>query len=184
MLSKKMFLRDIKYCEVMRMKNFGKKNKPTKPFLSELKLIPLNKSNSVHFTIGGQVRTRYEAFQNDGWSSDSKQDKGIYGHRLALHTGLQFGKHIRFFGELYHGYYARRIFAQYDKLDLHQAFAEFTIPFQKLQLKLMAGRQEFNWGTGRIVSMREALNVRRSFDGGRAIAKFGRCIKCNAASPS
>jgi hypothetical protein len=151
---------------------FWQKNKPAKPLLSELKLIPINKSNSIHLTIGGQVRTRYEAFQNDSWSTDFKQDKGIYGHRLALHTGLQLGKHIRFFGELYHGYYARRVFAQYEKLDLHQAFAEFTLPFQKANLKLIAGRQEFNWGTGRIVSMREALNVRRSFDGVRTISKF------------
>jgi Alginate export len=151
--------------------DFWRKNKPTKPLLYPLKLIPLNPSHSVNFTIGGQIRTRYEVFQNDTWSDNPKQDKGIYGHRLALHTGLQLGKHFRVFGELYHGFYGQKVFSQYEKLDLHQALAEFTLPLETTQLKLIAGRQEFNWGTGRIVSLREALNMRRSFDGARLISR-------------
>jgi len=151
--------------------DFWRKNKPIKPFLYQLKLIPLTPSHSVNFTIGGQIRTRYEVFQNDTWSDNPKQDKGIYGHRLALHTGLQLGKNIRVFGELYHGFYGQKVFSQYEKLDLHQALAEFTLPLGTTQLKLIAGRQEFNWGTGRIVSLREALNMRRSFDGARLISK-------------
>ena len=52
-----------------------------------------------------------------------------------------------------------------NQLDLHQAFFDITIPFGKQeQLVFRAGRQEFLYGTQRLVSVKEGLNNRQAFD--------------------
>jgi hypothetical protein len=148
---------------------FWLKNKKVLPYFNTLKLIQFNKSKSINLTIGGQIRPRYELVQNDNWSKDNKEDKSTYSHRLTLHNSLQLGKHFRLFGELYSAYSEEKKFAQYDELDLHQAFAEISYPINQTNIKLTIGRLEFNYGSGRIVSLREGPNVRRSFDAVKGI---------------
>ena len=61
-----------------------------------------------------------------------------------------------------------------DKLDLHQGFVDL-VPLKRTrhELRIRAGRQELAFGTGRLVSAAEGLNVRRSFDGVRVIGRHG-----------
>lgn len=128
-----------------------------------LKFISLAKNKNSYLSIGGSFRPRFEHFSNRFWVEGN--DENYYSQRLSFHTDWHFGQYIRFFGELYHGYKTEsQAFAQSDKLDFHQAFVEFNIPFGINKLSFRFGRQEMKLGSGRLVDLRIGPNIRRSFD--------------------
>jgi hypothetical protein len=59
------------------------------------------------------------------------------------------------------------------KLDFEAAFVEVGNPRGKSWAVLRVGRQELNYGSGRLVSAREGPNVRQSFDGAKIRGKAG-----------
>ena len=154
------------------------KDKESSPFeataYDAIKYVSLVKSGNAYLTIGGQVRTRFEYFNNRFWLPE--EDINFYSQRLALHTNLVIGKHFRVFGELYHGYTNHeKAFAEYDELDIFQAFAEITIVQKENQsLKLIAGRQEMGLGAARLIGIREGPNIRRSYDMGQIVYTQGK----------
>ena len=59
-----------------------------------------------------------------------------------------------------------------DSLDVLHAFADMVVPARKsADFTLRAGRQDMILGSSRLVSLREAPNVRRAFNGARAFWK-------------
>jgi hypothetical protein len=134
--------------------------------LHKLKAIPINKSKSIYLSFGGEFRPRFEYVENKNWSADEKADESFYSQRIMFHTDLHLGKYIRFFGQLTHGLVSLEepVYVESDKLDLHQAFAEFRIPIKSNSLKLRLGRQELLLGSGRLMAFRDGPNSRRSFD--------------------
>ena len=61
-----------------------------------------------------------------------------------------------------------------DDFDLNQAFLDVRVPRSLTDtLVFRAGRQELAYGSSRLISAREAPNVRLSFDGVRAILNVG-----------
>jgi hypothetical protein len=135
-------------------------------FLNKLKAIPLNKSKSIYLSLGGEFRPRWEHTDNKNWSSEDAADENFYSQRIMFHTDLHLGKYVRFFGQLTHGFVSlsEPVYVQSDKLDLHQSFAEFTIPIKNNTIKMRAGRQELLLGSGRLMAFRDGPNSRRSFD--------------------
>ena len=150
------------------------KDKSTNPYREEyldgIRYIPLHKNGNYFLSLGGQIRTRFEHYTNRFWLAS--RDENFYSQRLAFHSNIVLGTHFRLFGEWYHGYTSHeKAFAEYDKFDFFQAFAEFKFPFKNKQqiLALRLGRQEMGLGATRLVGIREGPNIRRSFDMGRAI---------------
>lgn len=143
-------------------------------FFDPIKFIPLDSKEAIYLSLGGQMRPRFEYFSNRLWLGE--QDENYYSHRLALHSNLVLGNHFRVFGELYHGYTSHeKEFAQYDKIDLHQAFVDIKIPFKtKTSVLLRLGRQEMTFGAARLIGLREGPNIRRAFDATRFIYKHGK----------
>ncbi|PIQ16893.1 MAG: hypothetical protein COW66_13990 [Flavobacteriaceae bacterium CG18_big_fil_WC_8_21_14_2_50_34_36] len=135
-------------------------------FLNKLKAIPLNKNKSIYLSLGGKFRPRWEHIDNKNWSSEDAADENFYSQRIMFHTDLYLGKYVRVFAQLTHGFISlsEPVYVQSDKLDLHQAFAEFTIPIKNNTIKLRAGRQELLLGSGRLMAFRDGPNSRRSFD--------------------
>ena len=142
-------------------------------FLNKLKAIPLNNSKTVYLSLGGEFRPRWEYTQNKNWSANEAADESFYSQRIMFHTDLHLGKYFRVFGQLTHGLVSLEepVYVQSDDLDLHQAFAEFTIPIKSTTLKVRAGRQEMLLGSGRLVAHRDGTNSRRSFDMVRIIVE-------------
>ncbi|PKP45717.1 MAG: hypothetical protein CVT95_08315 [Bacteroidetes bacterium HGW-Bacteroidetes-12] len=135
-------------------------------FFNQLKAIPFNKSKSIYMGFGGEFRPRWEHTDNKNWSTKDAADENFYSQRIMLHTDLHLSKYIRFFGQLTHGLVSLNepVYVQSDKLDLHQSFAEFTVPINEKTLKIRAGRQELLLGSGRLMAFRDGPNSRRSFD--------------------
>ena len=154
------------------------KDKENSPYqvgvFDALKYIPFSTSGNTYLSIGGQIRPRFEHFSNRFWSPDADQD--FYSQRLALHTNIVLNPHFRLFGELYHGYVSQdRGFAEYDEVDVFQAFTEIKIPFPtQAQLAIRVGRQEMGLGAARLIGIREGPNIRRSYDMGRLIYTKGK----------
>jgi hypothetical protein len=141
------------------------------------KYVPL-KDNDWYLTLGGESRLRYEQFDNSGFGAQPQTESGYLLQRYLFHTDWHVGPHVRIFGELQSGLENGRNGGprptDEDKLDLHQAFTDVTFGEPKRgSVTLRVGRQEVAFGTGRLISAAEGLNVRRSFDGVRAIAHRG-----------
>jgi hypothetical protein len=94
-------------------------------------------------------------------------------------TDVHFGDRTRVFVQLQSGMvFGRnggpRPSQDQDTLDFCQAFAGFTVirGKEKPKVELKIGRQELNYGEGSLLAIRE-LNVRRPFDGVKAIIRPG-----------
>lgn len=142
-----------------------------------LKYVPLDEAGSWYLTLGGEARERYEYFNHPSWGEDP-QDNGYLLQRYFLHGDLHAGEHVRLFGQLQSSLAEGRKGgprpADEDELDLHQAFLDlkFTVG-EDGSFVLRTGRQELAYGSQRLISVREGPNVRRSFDGFRAMFRTG-----------
>jgi hypothetical protein len=125
--------------------------------------------------IGGQVRLRYEHFENFGFSDAGVADDGWLLARVRLHANLEIGRHLRFFAE---GIYAD----QDDRIlgprpidenhgDLLNLFGEVRGTAGATKLGVRAGRQELLYGRQRLVGPLDWGNTRRTFEGVVAYAK-------------
>src|ERR1700689_1891605 len=97
--------------------------------------------------------------------------------RYMLHSDWHLGKNFRVFVQLKSGLEdfraggARPIDEK--RLDFGGAFFEVGNTNKKNWAGLRVGRQELNYGSGRLVSVREGPNVRQSFDGVKIRSKVG-----------
>jgi hypothetical protein len=93
-------------------------------------------------------------------------------HRTFLFADIHLGPHVRTFVEVVNGETrgstAKPSTFEQDPLDVLQTFADVIVPVGNGDFTLRAGRQQMTLGSARLVSFREAPNVRRAFDGGRA----------------
>ena len=139
--------------------------------LDRIKYIPLNRSGTAYLSIGGEIRERYEIFQNGTWGADPPDDNGYLLQRYMLHSDLHLGSWVRFFFQLKSGLASGELTVRppdKDKLDVNQGFMDIDlIGNSDRQVVLRVGRQELQFGSSRIVSAREGPNVRQSFDGFR-----------------
>jgi hypothetical protein len=127
-------------------------------------------------TIGGEAREVFEQVGNDNWGKQ-RYTNAFFLERYMLHTDWHFGKHVRAFVQLKSGLESFRHGGprpiDEKKLDFEAAFVEVGAGEGDHWVMLQAGRQELNYGSGRLVSVREGPNVRQSFDGAKLKAKAG-----------
>ncbi len=138
-------------------------------FWDPLKYIRLrNGSDDWYLTIGGEAREVWEQIGNDNWGQQPFMN-GYLNERYMVHFDVHYGKHVRTFVELKSGLNSYRIGGprpiDEKKLDFQAGFLEVgTSPGAK-SLALRIGRQELEYGSGRLIDVREGPNVRLSFDG-------------------
>jgi hypothetical protein len=122
-------------------------------------------------SFGAELRGSYEGYRDYNWGSGPQDPNGYYLNRLIGHADFHFGPSVRIFAELQSGFeFGRnggpRPAIDEDKLDLSQLFVELGPSTRQDRVPIAArvGRQDFNYGDGSLVSLRD-LNVRRPFDG-------------------
>jgi hypothetical protein len=145
--------------------------------LDALKYIPLNSDATSWLTLGGEVRERYEYFQNYRWGEGPQDKDGYLLQRYMLHADTHAGLHFRVFAQLKSGLETDRNGgprpSDRDDLDLHQLFFDAKFFFANDEsLTVRVGRHELVYGSSRFISAREAPNVRQSFDGVKAILRL------------
>jgi hypothetical protein len=147
-------------------------------FWDAVKFIPFNSEGDRYLTIGGEVREWYEGFRNANWGAGPQDHNGDFLQRISLHGDWHLGKRVRFFGQLTSDIEAGRnggaAPSMEAKLWVEQGFADFGLMVSSRQsLTLRLGRQEFEFGSGRLVDAREGANVRQAFEGVDAVFSAG-----------
>jgi len=138
-------------------------------FWDPIKYIPLRSGRNGWFlSMGGEAREIWEQIGNDNWGQQPFMN-GYFNQRYMLYFDVHYGKHVRSFVELKSGLNAYRIGGprpiDEKKLDFQAAFFEVGTGDDRNWIKFRAGRQEMEYGSGRIIDVREGPNVRLSFDG-------------------
>ncbi|TAE32433.1 MAG: hypothetical protein EAZ92_01660 [Candidatus Kapaibacterium sp.] len=144
-------------------------------FFNPIKYIPFSPQGSSFLTLGGELREEFRYYQNENWGDISPEridTDGFLWHRFMVHADMRLGKHFRIFGQLknclvFSRAGGARPVVDEDSLDVHQAFLEVsgdvgTSGEQAFALRI--GRQEYNFGAARLLTMRDGINVRQSFD--------------------
>ncbi|HXN23182.1 MAG TPA: alginate export family protein [Candidatus Dormibacteraeota bacterium] len=145
-------------------------------FFDPIKWIPLGKNASWFLTLGGELRERFQDVRNPAFALPSAVRNTDFFHRTFLFGDVHLGPHFRTFVELVNGVTAgttkKKSSFEQDSLDVLQAFADVVVPAGKNgDFTLRIGRQDMMFGSSRLVSLREAPNVRRAFDGVRIFWK-------------
>ena len=147
-------------------------------YLDAIKFIPLNTNGDWYLTLGGEIRERYEYYHNSSWGHGTQDDNGYLLQRYMIHADVHLGDYFRVFTQFKSGLEDGRNGGprptDRDDLDLNQAFFDVCVSLAKSDsLTFRAGRQELAYGSSRLISAREAPNVRLSFDGVKAILNLG-----------
>jgi hypothetical protein len=138
-------------------------------FWDPIKYIPLRKNaDKWYLTMGGEVREVWEQIGNDNWGQQPYQN-GYLNERYIFFSDLHYGPHVRTFIDLKSGLnsYRRGGPRPIDekKLDFQSGFLELSTGSPSKSIQLRVGRHELEYGSGRVVDVREGPNVRLSFDG-------------------
>lgn len=138
-----------------------------------VKYMPLDPDRGSYLTLGGELRERFEYYWRPNFGLQGQSANAYLLNRMLLHADLHAGDYLRTFFVL-GGHFAPWKDAAappyLDRWDLQQAFLDVRLPLSPLEdidPVLRVGRQEMVFGSQRLVSIRDAPNVRRAFDGVR-----------------
>jgi hypothetical protein len=146
--------------------------KARQDLLDPLKCIPIEHSKpGSYLSLGGEFRAVYEDVLNDSWSNKPFPVNSFWLERFQLFADTHFNSHVRLFLQLESGLEQGRPGGPrpIDKknLDFLNAFAEFSGNSSTHETTLRVGRQELQFGSGRLMAVREGPNVRQGFYAGR-----------------
>jgi len=148
--------------------SFLKKDTSKNDWYKKTKFQPLSKNRDAYVSFGGDVRYQYFYFKNEGWGTQPKDNDGYIFSRYLIHADFHAGKYFRTYVQLQSSLANGKINSSpvdENQLDLHQAFFDVVLPVaEKKNLTIRIGRQEFLYGTQRIISVREGPNNRNAFD--------------------
>jgi hypothetical protein len=133
-----------------------------------LRYLPLDAKGAWWVQFGGQYRYRLEHLDEPNYGIGGIPGYTAHGHRLFADGMLQSSGGVMVFVELgvaiEHGREPIERPFDHSALDLTQGFIQVPIPLASWRGSLRLGRQELDSGGNRLLSAREASNLRRTFD--------------------
>lgn len=146
-------------------------------WLDRLKYIPLGRDEGSYLSLGGEFRGTYERVQNDNWSASPYPLNSFGMERYLLHADVHVTQRFRLFLQFESGIEQGRPGGprpiDEKQLDLLNAFVEVRPSPCPHCPSIRIGKQELQFGAGRLVSVREGPNVRQGFFGIRADQVWG-----------
>lgn len=138
-------------------------------------------SPRITLDVGGSIREQYESYRNFelGVEPAARGWDEYHLHRLLVFADLRVADRFRVFAEfgnsLIAGNERPTSPADEDEAYIHQAFAELSFGDGVLAGDggIRLGRQEIALGSGRLFSLRDGPNIRRSFDAARLTLGLG-----------
>jgi len=160
-------------------------------FLDPLKCMSLRAlGRGSYVSLGGEFRGVYEDVLDDNWSNTPYPTNSFWLERFQLHADVHFNTHVRLFLQLESGQEQGRPGGPrpIDKknLDFLNAFLELDRgKNSKTSTAFRVGRQELQFGSGRLVAVREGPNVRQGFYAARITQQLNRwTLDAFAARPA
>ena len=136
----------------------------------KLEYVPLGSNRLRYLSIGGEAREWYEGMRNPNWGRGAQDGNGYLLQRLNVHADVHATRRVRFFVQLTSDFVFGRNGGprpiDESRLFFENGFADITLSKRREQSTFVRlGRQEFRFGSGRMVDVREGPNVRQAFDG-------------------
>jgi len=132
---------------------------------------------SSYLSIGGEFRGVSERVQNDNWGGTPYPTNQFWLQRFQLHFDTHVNQRLRFFIQFESGLEDGRAGGprpiDEKRLDFLNAFVDAGIGTSSHPVTFRAGRQELQFGSGRLVAVREGPNVRQSFYGFSVMQNVG-----------
>lgn len=124
-------------------------------------------------SFGGELRERFESSRYPAFGFSELERNAYFLHRAMMFGALRHAEDLHAFVEVVSGFTAGWSGSppptQDDALDVLQAYIEPSFGAANGRVSLRVGRQALAFGASRLVSVRESPNIRRAFDGVRAI---------------
>lgn len=148
----------------------------TRDWYRKIKFIPISKDRNSYISFGGEGRFQAFYVHNENWGDASKRSDAYFLNRWLAHSDLHVGSQLRFFVQMQSSLSYSRVNASpidRNPLEIHQGFVDFsTKQDKKASFLLRIGRQEFLYGSQRLISVREGPNNRQSFDAVKGILRL------------
>nr|WP_315224791.1 alginate export family protein [uncultured Flavobacterium sp.] len=150
--------------------NYSDLKDSAKTFPNNLKFIPLSSANNMYVSLGGEMRGELDYAVNEDWGKMNTGTDVFLLQRYHFHADLHLGHRIRVFGQLRSGLEDGRKNGprgiDEDTLNVQNLFIDI-LPYKNLDQSLVIrlGRQEIQYGSGRLIDVREGPNLRLYFDG-------------------
>lgn len=126
------------------------------------------KGNGISASFGGETRLQYFYFRNEQWGDAPRDEDGFIMTRFLLHNNIRWNNRLGTFIQLQSSLSNGRIDTSpvdENPLDVHQAYIDYKLPVSdSVSVLFRAGRQEFSYGSQRLISVREGPNNRQAFD--------------------
>jgi len=141
----------------------------SRSFYNGLKRLQISTRPAVKLSIGGEIRSEWAMKVDENWIANQGFNHSFL-NRYSLHAGVRSGKKLRFFvqlnSSLENGSHFPVSTSDEDKLNVQNLFLDYDFSSTPaLQLLLRIGRQELDYGSGRLVSVKEGNNSRQYFTG-------------------
>ncbi|MDX3914891.1 MAG: alginate export family protein [Pseudosphingobacterium sp.] len=144
----------------------------TRTFYNSLKYLPLSESGKTYVSFGGELRAELDRAQHEDWGASNIGRNIFLLQRYQLHADLHLNDRIRIFGQLRSGLENGRKNGprpiDEDQLNVQNLFIDL-IPYKGMdgKMTIRLGRQELQYGSGRLLDVREGPNLRLYFDGAK-----------------
>jgi hypothetical protein len=153
------------------------KNDSGRNWYKQTKYNALSKNQHSYLSFGGDIRYQFFHVKNEDWGDALVDKDGYLFSRFLVHTDFHAGNHFRAFIQLQSSLVNGKLSTSpvdENPLELHQAFIDIALnPFSKNKLLFRLGRQEFAYGSQRLIAVREGPNNRQSFDGAKSVFTSG-----------
>lgn len=140
----------------------------SKTFYHSLKYIPTGKQS--YLSLGGEARAEFVYFDNEDWGRLGIGTNPFLLQRYDFYGDWHLNNRWRIFGQVRSAWESGRKngarMIDEDKFNVQNLFIDYKfIDKNKRTLTGRVGRQELDYGSGRLISVREGPNLRLYFDG-------------------
>ena len=144
-----------------------------KNWYESIKYIPLDKTGKYYISLGGEARGQYINTTNNKWGDEPDPKGGYFLSRYLFHTDIHLGS-FRLFSQFQSSLsYSLPDPSPVDdnSAEIHQLFLDYNIlKNENTKLTARIGRQEMQYGSQRLIGVREKPNNRLAMDGFKLIA--------------
>lgn len=141
-------------------------------FYNRIKFLPISADGKTYLSFGGEARMEYVNFDNEDWGRLGIGHNNFLLQRYDLHTDLHLGSRLRVFAQIRSALQGGRKNGSRpidkDALNIQNLFVDFNAWSKNdKSVNLRVGKQEMDYGSGRLISVREGPNVRLYFTGAK-----------------
>ncbi|MDE1146334.1 MAG: alginate export family protein [Azospirillaceae bacterium] len=141
-------------------------------FLDQMRHIALGTNPDFYLSLGGEERIYYTNWHHSTLGLRANDDNAPTQSRLRLIADLHLGPYVRTYLELGDNRefeWTTKTPPNRDQMDIYQAFVDLTAPLgDDGKITVRPGRFEMPLGNGKLMGVREGLNMRFTYQGVRA----------------